>query len=135
MGEEVGAEYEPYKTASTIDWTDHHNLLPYYKHLISLRKAVPALRSRQWQRLEGSPAPHLYSFLRYTEPGADAAIVVVSVGPEPIDAEIRIPDEWRAWSEGRKFKDVLNDEVIGAARDGMLSVAMPALSARVLIKE
>jgi hypothetical protein len=56
MGDEVGAEFEPYASRTPIEWGDAHGLREHHARLIALRQAEPALRSRELSLVETSHA-------------------------------------------------------------------------------
>jgi cyclomaltodextrinase len=66
-GDEVGAAFEPYDEGPPIVWRDAHGLTPHLARLAALRRAVPALRSRD---LEPVRTTRDDAVLAYRRPGA-----------------------------------------------------------------
>ena len=79
MGDEVGAEFEPYEDPPPISWTDKHRLRPLYKRLAELRGSLPALKTGSWKPLETPQAPGVYAFVREAGP-REWAVVVLNFG-------------------------------------------------------
>lgn len=79
MGDEVGAQFEPYEDPPPISWNDPLQLRPHYARLIELRERCPALAEGDFTPvpLEGSGAA--YAYLRET-PEGDKALVLLNFG-------------------------------------------------------
>jgi cyclomaltodextrinase len=91
-GDEVGAAFEPYKQAGPIDWADRYALWPWYAQLLSLRRSLPALRSRAFQLLDLEPADKILGYLRLDESGeGDHVLVLLNYGAEPL--RVKLPGE------------------------------------------
>lgn len=73
-GDEVGAEFEPYRDSGSIDWTDKHDLRSHFRKLIRLRKELPALASRLWNRIDTEPESPIFG---YTTVGDDTPALVL----------------------------------------------------------
>jgi glycosidase len=59
-GDEVGAEFEPYRDSGTISWSDTHHLRSHFRTLIHLRRELPAFASGIWRVIEAdAPDPVL----------------------------------------------------------------------------
>ncbi len=95
-GDEVGAAFAPYDRASPIAWDDRDGLRDWYRRLLALRRAVPALTSRAIELLDATPRDRL---LAYVRPGASAAgdvLVLLNYGSTPLrvtprDLRRRVP--------------------------------------------
>jgi cyclomaltodextrinase / maltogenic alpha-amylase / neopullulanase len=74
-GDEIGANYLPYSNLTKIPWKDRYGLEPWYRGLISLRDAHPALRSRDMTVLE----PDTSAVVSYVRPAVagDGPLLVV----------------------------------------------------------
>ena len=132
VGDEVGAEFEPYKHSLPISWEDQHNLRPYFKQLIALCTSIGSLRAAGWQPLDLPAAPRLYGYLRYSAPRRDPALVLLNFSSEPTEAELRLPSEFQAYAERGPLMDHLQGEEIETGSKGAPRVMMQPWSARVL---
>ncbi len=132
VGDEVGAEFEPYKDSLPISWEDRHNLRPYFKRLVGLRTSIRSLQAAGWQSLDLQATSRLYGYLRYGEPSSDAALVLLNFSAEPTKAEISLPSQFQALAERGPLTDRLLDEEIETGPNGVLQVMMQPWSARVL---
>jgi cyclomaltodextrinase / maltogenic alpha-amylase / neopullulanase len=91
-GDEVGAAFEPYKDAGPINWADPYALSPWYAQLLSLRRSLPALRSRAFEILDLEPADKVLGYLRLDESGqGDPVLVLLNYGAEPV--RVKLPSE------------------------------------------
>ncbi len=134
LGEEVGAEFEPYKQGGPVAWEDSYGLCAYYRQLIALRRRIPALHSRHWQPLAVRPAERVYAYLRTAEAGDQAVLVVLNFGEE-VAAEVELPQG--CWGAGRALAltDVLAGERLAVPEGGRCRVAVAPWSARVLVRD
>lgn len=64
MGDETGAEFDPYDDPSPIAWSDPHNLMSFYRHLANIREAFPALHSGDFHQVDSGNVKAVYSFKR-----------------------------------------------------------------------
>lgn len=108
-GQEVGAEYEPYKTECPISWEDKHGLRDYYKKLVSIRKNFPCMTSSNWERLKTDADDNVYVYLRVGQEGQESSIVMLNLSNEELEVEIDLPDGFKT-----KLNDILSNEVIYA---------------------
>jgi glycosidase len=95
-GDESGAEFDPYGQTTPIDWTDQHDLRPYVKQLIGLRRSVPTLHSREWVPVAVAPAGLSFGYVRPGEPGTgngSSVLVLLNFGAPPLDATVTLPAE------------------------------------------
>jgi cyclomaltodextrinase / maltogenic alpha-amylase / neopullulanase len=91
-GDEVGAAFEPYKDAGPINWEDRYALWPWYAQLLSLRRSLPALRSRAFDILDLEPPDKVLAYVRLDESGQrDHVLVLLNYGAEPL--RVRLPSE------------------------------------------
>jgi glycosidase len=133
-GQEVGAEFEPYRTLGPISWEDRHGLRDYYQRLIALRKALPSLHARGWRLLDTRSAPQCLAYLRYCHLRAPATLVVLSFSPEDAAAEIAIPDEFPTLSRAERLRDLFaqSDVPVEQVAGDAIRVGIGGLSARIL---
>jgi glycosidase len=130
-GDEVGAEYEPYKSPGPIDWTDQYGLRGDLRRLIDLRRQTPALHSRAWVPLEVSPADALFAYMR-GDGETGQAVVVVNFSPEETVATIELPTQFSATSEARQLHDLWSGERFVVASGGRLDFPFPGHGFRVI---
>jgi len=107
-GDEVGAEFEPYRMHGPIDWTDRYGLEPLYRRLVRLRLTNPVLRDGQMTLLSTNQDNRVLAFVRSsTRPTADAAdsnsrIVVINFSSAPVSVQLRaqepLPPRPEPWS-------------------------------------
>ncbi len=64
MGDETGAEFDPYEDPNSINWSDPHNLKSFYQKLASIRESLPAIHSGDFQRVDPGNAKAVYVFKR-----------------------------------------------------------------------
>lgn len=132
MGEEVGAEYEPYKTPGPITWDDPHNLRAYYKHLVALRQRLPSLRSQACHSLTISGAPTVYGYVRGDSSQHEPVLVLLNFSDTPSTAEIDVPPHFQHFTE-QSLTDLLADEQIISQQRQRLSIPLLPWSGRVLV--
>ncbi len=134
-GQEVGAEFEPYRTSDPICWQDRHGLRDYYRRLIRLRRELPSLHSRGWRALSVEPADCVYAYTRHAGPDDSPALVAANFSAEPVRATIQLPDGLPALIWGRRLTDLLSEErvEVGETSESVLEVPMPPHCARILV--
>ncbi len=133
-GQEVGAEFEPYKTLGPISWRDAHRLRGYYQRLISLRTKLPSLRSRHWQPLKVDSPHQVYAYLRHAGPQDPPLLVLLNFSPETADAALTLTDRALPFAGPVTLADLLREEriQIAPAATSAIRVPLPGLSARIL---
>ncbi len=96
-------------------------LFDYYRRIIALRKASPALRVGSYRTLLADDERRLFAFAREAE--GDVAVAVFNTDEAGHTVELPGgPGEWR---------DGLNEQPV-AASDGMLTVTLPPVSGAIL---
>jgi glycosidase len=132
-GDEIGAEFLPYKNPEPIGWDgDPHHLRPYHQKLIALRKTIPALYSRQWAILPVEPRQQVYAYLRTAEDGAQPVLVLLNFGDTPAEAALQLPDGFDAFKDHQALFDLLSEQNVPVSGQNRLSVQIPAMSAYLL---
>jgi cyclomaltodextrinase / maltogenic alpha-amylase / neopullulanase len=126
-GDEVGAEFEPYKGPPPISWEGDPELYEWHRRLIELRRSVPALHSREWEPLGDGGSP-TYSYVRYG-PGGSLAVVTLNFGDAPATATLRLPA--RAAAARGPLADLLGGDPVTLAGD-VLEVPVGPFGARIL---
>jgi hypothetical protein len=76
MGDEIGAEFEPYEDPAPLSWADPHQLRPFYQKLAALKGDLPALRTGAFAELGVGKAPGVYAFTR--DAGAQGVALVAA---------------------------------------------------------
>lgn len=129
-GQEVGAEFEPYKTPGPIS-EDTHGLRDYYKRLIALRKEVPSLHSRRWLLLDVGQG-EVCAYLRFSGEGGDPVLVLLNYSGDAPEITLALPPEGRSLCEGDALRDLLVGETLALDGSETLRVPMNPWSARIL---
>jgi cyclomaltodextrinase / maltogenic alpha-amylase / neopullulanase len=130
-GEELGAEYEPYRYTGPIMWDDKLGLHGYYKKLITLRRQVPSLHSRHWTILEVEPHVQVYGYMRHLADNSEPVIVLLNFSDEDVEAVVPIPDVFRGVASKLSFRDLLSGETLVSTGDA--SLVFPIAAKRALI--
>lgn len=140
-GQEVGRRTHPYSTYSvfgpgSIASQDDEGLFPYYRHLLWLRGAFPALTSDHFAEVAVSPGPvaaRTFAYRRWAE-GEEGVFAVVNMGAGPVQAELALPTEEIGVEAGETY--YLTDLFSGEPREvtgaelGSLSVDVPGYTTR-----
>jgi cyclomaltodextrinase / maltogenic alpha-amylase / neopullulanase len=90
-GDEVGAAFEPYRASKPIAWDDPYGLKPWYARLIALRRAHPALRSRQLVLLDTAAADQVLAYVRPGQNGEPPILVLLNYGDAAV--QLALPGE------------------------------------------
>lgn len=136
-GDEYGLEFEPYQQLEPLRFEEQYpGLRDYHKHLITLRKAVPSLHSRNLTILKPDAMPQtVFSYIRYGEAGEAPVVVLLNFSEEPAVFEFDIPEEVSSLAERETLYDLLAEENIQASAGRRMRIAVPAQTARVLAEE
>jgi len=132
-GDEVGEAFRPYEHPAPLTWNDPHGLREYYKRLIMLRRETPSLHSRHWTIVRIDPYTHVYGYLRHLADHSAPMLVLLNFRSQPAEAEITIPEAFQAFADQSSFQDLLSGEQIAAGGHAPLRIAMPPLSAMILV--
>jgi cyclomaltodextrinase len=97
-GDEVGAEFQPYEE-QPIAWRDRHELTAYYRHLVQLRRNLPALSSPEFEIVSTNRDDAVLAYIRRPSQGAQrptagckddrSALVLLNFGRDTLD--VRLP--------------------------------------------
>lgn len=101
----------------------------YYKQLIRLRKAHPALTRGDFQLLTGPQDPAL-AYVRHDAQSKDGVLVIVNRGDKPLPVGYELPATWGS----TVIVDFQNNEAVPVV-DGRFAVTVPARSARIYIRQ
>lgn len=102
-------------------------LRDYYKFLIALRKAHPALRQGNYFMLTGAQDAGL-AYIRQDAESKDRVLVIANRGADPLQVSYPLPDTWRAGI----LLDAQTRETLPVA-DGKFDVTIPAKSVRIFL--
>jgi glycosidase len=102
-GDEVGAAYLPYDEGPPIGWTDPSGLGPWYRTLITLRAAWPALRGPALHFVDAGHPETLLAFVRGV--GAQRLLVLLNFAEAPVRIQAaRLPALSRDLLAGRPLE-------------------------------
>ena len=133
-GDEVGASYLPYSDEYPISWTDQFGLRDYYRKLIALREAWPALYSRSWEPLGAEPATGVYAYVRWGEPGDAPVLVVLNLSGLPLTATVPVSGPAAPFGHGRPLRDLLTGDTLRPRAGSSIELRMPAWSSLILVE-
>jgi cyclomaltodextrinase len=135
VGDEVGAEFQPYRDAGPISWEDRHGLRPLHQDLIRVRTTLPSLRAPGWQPLsaDGSVdgSPHVYGYLRFGDEGRDPVLVLLNFSAEAADVRVTLPPGFESFAQRPVLTDRLTGEELPAG-DAAVTVPLEPWAARIL---
>ncbi len=142
-GQEIGRRTHPYSTYTifgpgSIASQDSEGLFPYYRHLLWLREAFPALTSDHFEEVAVSPLPvaaRTFAYRRWAE--EENLFAVINMAAEPVQAELALPVGDLGVEPGETY--VLTDlfsgeprEVVGAELEA-LSIEVPGYTTRLFV--
>jgi glycosidase len=127
-GDDVGAEFEPYRDSGAIDWTDRHDLRSHFRALVRLRNELPAFASGRWSRIETEPESPILS---YTIGDESEVLVLLNFSGQPVSVNLDptlFPAETRLRDHYTKSIEALPS---GSSRE----IALAGWSIRILAVE
>lgn len=127
VGDEVCASFEPYDEEALSFDDDPDGCGAFIRSLVDLRAATPALRGRDLEVLDPSPA----SVLAFARPDGDGALVVVNFAAAAVAATVPRPGFVGA---ATTLRDALAGEDVAIAPTGDVVVQLGAHQARVLVR-
>lgn len=117
VGDEIGAEFEPYEDPPPLDWTDRHGLRNHYSNLARLREQIPALAEGDFQKLGAVGAA-----LAYQRRAADDERLVVALNfADTSSAPLPLP--------AGRWRDLLSGQTLEVGAQG---VTLPATTSYLL---
>jgi len=136
-GQEVGAEFEPYRQLHPISWEDPHGLRPYHRGLVRLRREMPSLHSREWELLRARSDRQVLAYARYgSREGDPPLLVALNFSAEPARAQVSLTRRSRAFAEADRLADLLGMAPVSAnAGEGGVVLSLPGHSAAILAPE
>jgi len=131
----AGQEVGEVTNRGNIDWSDPHQLRPYYKKLINIRKNNPAVAYGDFTRVNNTAQDKVYSYLRTHN--TNNVIVNVNFSSQPVSTIISVPMNKISFDSTAAFylADYLNGDsplVIGTDLKEY-PVTIPANSAQVFV--
>ncbi|HET9588738.1 MAG TPA: alpha-amylase family glycosyl hydrolase [Anaerolineales bacterium] len=134
--DEAGQWFRPYFDATPISFRERYRgLRDYHKQLISLRKEIPSLHSRNWQLLDVEPAGQLLGYLRFLEGNQEPVLVLLNFGAEPAEATISLPEGFPGLASANTLQDLWNGEQVSTSAGNELMVSVPGSGVRILAAE
>jgi cyclomaltodextrinase len=92
-GQEIGAEYQPYRREAPLDWSEDPNELePYYRALIEQRLSDPSVACGSLQLLDATPAAKVLAY-SVTAP-ASATLTAVNYSEREVRATVEAGPQW-----------------------------------------
>ncbi len=128
-GDEIAAEFDPYDDSPPLSWKDPHNFRAFYKHLIVLRKSIPALSAGKMELVEAVDAPSVSAYLRRVDESS-WALVVVNFG-EDKEVVFLIPESVKI--PGSAVWDTLNGCSVPVGEGRSISLFLHENSAAILM--
>jgi glycosidase len=129
-GQEAGFKAHPYSgkgvftAAKTIQQTDSSGLFDYYKKLIALRAAYPALRGGAMKEIKINNTDSILAFHRWV--GDEHFIVTINVNAAPANAKLNLHDTHLTAQEGKIFAtDLLTNKAIDCEKTDTLNINIP----------
>jgi cyclomaltodextrinase / maltogenic alpha-amylase / neopullulanase len=135
-GDEYGLEFYPYQQVEPLKFEEQYpGLRDYHKKLISLRKSLPSLHSRNLYILKPDAVPQaIYGYVRYGEPSDPPVLVLLNFSEEPAEFSFDIPEQFSSLSASSLF-DLLTEEDVPVSGDDRMQISVPGQTARILVTE
>jgi glycosidase len=136
-GDEVGEWFRPYYDPAPLTWQERYpGLKEYHQKLIALRKEIPALHARAWQRVQTAAIPQeVYAYLRLADDGSEPVLVLLNFSEEPAEVELTLPAEIQASAVSGSLTDLLAEQEIPLAAGGTLHVSLSGFGVRILMND
>jgi cyclomaltodextrinase / maltogenic alpha-amylase / neopullulanase len=128
-GDEVGAEFEPYRPHGPVAWDDAQGLRDWYTRLIALRAKLPALRSPELRVLDVGAADQLLAYVRPSVEGDGGLLVLLNFGA--LDATFSLTETMIRAGWRTDMVDVLNGAPMAARRNDD-TIDVPGYGVRIL---
>jgi cyclomaltodextrinase len=134
-GDEVGADYLPYRDQGPLSFADPLGFRVYLQTLIALRRGTPALSSSDWTPLRPESGDSFYAYLRWTAGRRSPPVLVaINFANRATTASIALPPKLaRGWSMS-PMRDALTGESFRVALDegDRLHIPLAPFAVRVL---
>lgn len=102
-GDEVGAEFEPYRMKAPIDWSDRYSLGPLYRQLVQLRHRNEVLRDGRITVVATDADDKVLAFIRWCDvkpqdisaahansAANEPRLVVINFSPSPVRVRVQL---------------------------------------------
>lgn len=123
-GDAIGAAFEPYGEKRPLTWDDAYGLSGWYRRLVELRHASPALQSGDLRVLDVAPHDRLLAYVRRLPEPEENILVMLNYGAE--DVRVTLPA-----AVGTRLEDLLHGEHI-AATTPAAEISIPGHGVRIL---
>jgi hypothetical protein len=130
-GDEIGISYEPYVDLDPIPWEDRHGLRAWYDRLIELRRALPALNSREMRMLTSNWGS-VVAYVRPGVPGGSPVLVVLNFSRQA-EPTIEPDPALRQLLAAGALQDVLSGQRFTFEQGKPLQLPMRPFSVRVIV--
>jgi cyclomaltodextrinase / maltogenic alpha-amylase / neopullulanase len=125
-GDEIGAEFEPYRYAGPVMWQDKDGLHDYHKRLITLRREIPSLHSRYWTIVDVEPHQKVYGYVRHLEDKSQPVLVLLNFSDETVEVTVPLPDDFQAIANRKSLHDLVSGETVTPLGTAPLRFTIPA---------
>jgi glycosidase len=131
--DEVGTFAEPYAGLRPVARSHDPQLYAWHRRWIHLRRSHAALRAAGFVPLATGETNEVYAYLRHTEDGGEALIVVLNFSSSPTRVELSVPEEFTQATRGPWR--TLPPTPAGEYRGATLALELAAWDARVLVSD
>lgn len=125
-GDEVGAEFEPYKEQPIV-WRDRHKLTAHYSRLTQLRRSFPALSSPEMELVSTDRDDAVLAYVRYPKQDTRgpmvgcqddrSALVLLNFSREAIDVRLPLSQAVAAIVSADSLQDALTGEPVAVSKN------------------
>jgi glycosidase len=129
MGDETGAELDPYRPGKPIAWDDPQGLRPWYQRLLALRRIYPELRSQDLHVLAARANQQVLAYWRTAPLSDDAILVLLNFAAMP--TQFSVGNVTSTSVPARRLTDLLTGETFDPAAAGQ-AVPLEAHGVRIL---
>ena len=130
-GDEIGAQFDPYKKTTPLTWNDSYGLRAWYRQLIDLRAVTPPLRSRAIRFLDIASGSQVLAYVRPDTNGTKNVLVFLNYGSSPV--RFALPSGEHSASNGR-FTDLLSGKAV-SLEERHPSIVLAGYGVRILRAE
>jgi hypothetical protein len=140
-GQEIGVEGHPYSTeylfypGYRVDYSDQHNLFPFYQRIIEIRNNFGALNSNNYQELSTDNSSYSFAFRRWHEDQNLLTIMNMKSGEANFNVTLPIEELQLDTSVTYYLTDLFNGEVISGSLEELrtINVSVPKFSSKLFL--